>query len=359
MIFPNFQILGNFVSATPYGSGHINDTYAVSVSQGGSSMRYIFQRINHNIFKNPPLLMDNISRVTKHIHSKIGSDPDSTRRALYVIPAINGKPYFQDPDGNYWRAYIFVEKAKTYDIIETCENAYEASKAFGKFQGELVDLPGSRLEETIPNFHNTPQRYKNFENALKADSANRAASAKTEIEFALSKAKMASKLLDLNAAGLIPERVTHNDTKLNNVLIDDASGKGVCVIDLDTVMPGLALYDFGDLVRTSTSPAAEDEKDLSKVRMQMPMFEALVNGYLDGAGSFLVKDEVANLAFSGKLITYEIGLRFLTDYLSGDVYFKIKREGHNLDRCRTQFQLVRSIEDQEDAMNALVAKKVR
>jgi hypothetical protein len=352
----NFNIAGDFVSAAPYGSGHINDTFGVVYNQGGTEIRYIIQRINHNVFKNPPALMDNIDRVTSHIHKKISSAGEASRRALSLIRTGNGMSYYLDKAGNHWRTYIFVEHANTYNIIETPEQAFQAAKAFGEFQKHLVDLPGKRLCETIPDFHNTPKRFEAFEKALNADSQNRAKSAKAEIEFAIKHKNVSALLLNLSREGKIPERITHNDTKLNNVLLDDKTGEAVCVIDLDTVMPGLALYDFGDLVRTSTSPAAEDEKDLGKVKMQMHMYKALVEGYLSTAKEFLTKTEISHLAFSGKLITLEIGLRFLTDYLSGDTYFKIHREGHNLDRCRTQFKLVSLIEEQEEKMNRIAEK---
>lgn len=352
----NFNIAGDFISAAPYGSGHINDTFATIFSQGGREVRYIMQRINHNIFKNPPALMDNIDRVTSHLHGKLSSSGEASRRALSLIKGRNGLSYYLDKEGNHWRTYIFVENAKTYDIIETPEQAFQAAKAFGEFQKHLVDLPGKRLSETIPDFHNTPKRFEAFEKALASDSFNRAKSARAEIEFAISRKNVGTLLLNLSKEGKIPERITHNDTKLNNVLLDDKTGEAVCVIDLDTVMPGLALYDFGDLVRTSTSPAAEDEKDLGKVKIQMHMYRALVEGYLSTAKDFLTKTEIANLAFSGKLITLEIGLRFLTDYLSGDTYFKVHREGHNLDRCRTQFKLVSLIEEQEKEMNSIAGK---
>jgi Ser/Thr protein kinase RdoA (MazF antagonist) len=349
-----FRIPGDFLFGNPYGSGHINDTFAVSYSQGGAGIRYIFQRINHNIFKNPVALMDNISRVTSHQAKKQSCLTDSSRKNLTLIPALDGKPYAQDRDGNYWRVYIFIEKARTYDVLESEKQAFQAAKAFGEFQKLLSDLPGERLNETILNFHNTPSRYRALEDAIKQDSQNRAAEAKQEIDFVMKRAELAGKLLELNKQGKIPERVTHNDTKLNNVMLDDCSGEGICVIDLDTVMPGLVLYDFGDMVRTGTSPAAEDEKDLSKVFMQMPMFKALLEGYLAGAGDFLTATEKEYLPFSGKLIALEIGVRFLTDYLAGDVYFKIHRPEHNLDRCRTQFKLVQSIEEQEEEMQRLL-----
>ncbi len=345
-----FQINGRFIDAVPHGNGHINDTYAAGFEQHGVPVRYIFQRINHNVFKNPVALMENIQRVTTHLQSKLTNSHSC--QALTLIPTHEGASHHRDAGGNYWRAYIFIEGARTYDAVESTRQAFEAAKAFGQFQQLLTDLPAPRLHDTIPDFHNTSKRFAALENAIAADAVNRATLAKAEIAFALRHKAVAGILL---GAGL-PERVTHNDTKLNNVMLNEATGEGVCVIDLDTVMPGLALYDFGDMVRTTTSPALEDERDLSKVQMQFPMFEALVRGYLDTAGEFLTKEEKRHLAFSGKLITFEIGLRFLTDYLAGDVYFKVHRDGHNLDRCRTQFKLVESIEQQEDAMNKLVEK---
>lgn len=342
------------MEARPYGSGHINDTYAVTYSQGGISIRYIFQRINHGIFKNPPVLMENIQRVTSHQHKKLEDSDQASRRALLLVETTDGVPFYRDNDGNYWRVYIFIENARTYDIIKDPEQAFKAAKAFGEFQKKLTDLPGPRLHETIPDFHNTPKRFETLEKVIEADACNRAKSAKSEIEFALKHKKMINVLLDLNAKGEIPERITHNDTKLNNVMIDDVTGEGICIIDLDTVMPGLVLYDFGDMVRTSTSPAPEDEKDLSKVTMQIPMFKALLKGYLSTMEEMLTPAEKKYLPFSGKLITFETGIRFLADYLSGDVYFKTHREGQNLDRCRTQFKLVESIESQEDEMDKLL-----
>jgi Phosphotransferase enzyme family len=329
----NFQILGEFSEAAPYGSGHINDTYCVVFNQGGMAVRYIFQRINHLIFKDPVGLMDNIQRVTSHLQGKL--EGERSRRALFLIPARDGKCYYRDGEGNTWRAYIFVEKARTYDAVESTKQAFEAARAFGRFQCLLADLPAPRLKETIPDFHHTPKRFAALERAIEADVCNRAELARAEIEFVMRRKPMVSVLLN---AGL-PERVTHNDTKFNNVMLDDATGEGICVIDLDTVMPGLALYDFGDMVRTTTSPARE----------------ALVRGYLATSGDVLTAAEKQHLAFSGRLITLEIGIRFLTDLLMGDTYFKIHRENHNLDRCRTQLKLVESMEHQEDQMNRLVA----
>jgi len=355
-VFQNFRIHGSYLESRPYGNGHINDTLVAAFSLAGTRVRYVFQRINGRIFKDPEALMDNVLRVTGEARRQLvkAGVPDTSRRTLTVIPATDGKPFHKDEEGSYWRCYPFIEGARTYDVIQNTRQAYEAARAFGEFQNLVAGLEGPRLHETIPNFHNTRSRFERLKEVAAADPQGRLASAAPEWGFIRERESVVDVLLDLQAAGKIPERVTHNDTKLNNVMIDDATETGLCVIDLDTVMPGLALYDFGDMVRTATSPAAEDETDLSKVRMQMPMFEALVRGYLSTAGSFLNDTEKSHLAFAGKLIALEIGIRFLTDHLEGDVYFKTKRPNHNLDRCRTQLALVKSIEEQEEAMGAFV-----
>jgi hypothetical protein len=347
----HFHIYGEFHDAEPYGTGHINDTYCVVFHQAGAPVRYILQRINHSVFKNPVALMENVQRVTSHLAIKVNGQPEATRRVLTLVPTHDGHAFQVDSDGNYWRAYLFIEKALTYDAVESVQQAFQAARAFGQFQQMLADLSAPRLHDTIPNFRHTPKRFAALEKAIQADVAGRASLAKPEIDFALARKSITGVLLEAN----LPERVTHNDTKFNNVMLDDVTGEGICVIDLDTVMPGLAPYDFGDMVRTTTSPAREDERDLSKVTMQLPMFEALVRGYLSTAGGFLTASEKQLLAFSGKLVTFEIGIRFLTDFLEGDIYFKVHREGHNLDRCRTQFKLIESIERQEEVMNDLVA----
>jgi hypothetical protein len=359
-ICEQFSIQGSFTQALPYGTGHINDTYCVTFNTANGNKRYILQRINHNIFKRPAELMDNVVRVTNHIQAKLkaaNTDPQEiARRTLTVIPTREGNPFHQDSAGNYWRTYIFIEKAKTYDVLEQLNYAYEAAKAFGEFQNMLVDLPQPPLFDTIPDFHNGIKRFEAFRKALEADSHCRAKEAKTEIEFLQSHSWIFDVVPKLTAEGKLPIRITHNDTKINNVMLDDVTGKGICVIDLDTVMPGSALFDFGDIARTTLSPAAEDEQDLSKVFMEMPRFEAILKGYLASAGKFLNQTEKEHLIFAGKLITLIIGTRFLTDFLAGDVYFKIHREKHNLDRCRTQFKLVQSIEENEDKMLKLVEK---
>ena len=351
-ISAGFVLDGDFVSAERFGTGHINDTFKLATTREA----YILQRINTNVFKAPEALMENFVQVCSHIAGKIEAEkkvnPACRRRFLQVVRSKSGEPFFRDGDGNFWRCYVFVDGARTYDVLETPEQAYAAAAGFGNFQMDLADLP-VRLNETIVDFHHTPKRLAALEAAVAADVKGRLAEVGPELDFIMARKDEYSVLIDGLAKGELTERTTHNDTKLNNVLIDDVTGEGVCVIDLDTVMPGLPHYDFGDMVRTGTSPAPEDELDLSKVGMRFGMFEALLRGFLSGAGSFLNPREKELLPFSGKLITLEIGIRFLTDYLSGDVYFKIHREKHNLDRCRTQIKLARSIEEQFDEMRRL------
>ena len=357
-ISSRFCVYGDYVSGQPYGTGHINDTFAVTYNQAGLEVRYILQRINHFVFKDPVLLMGNVARVVDHIRQKLVSEgtQDVSRHVLTLIDTTDGAKFYQDSEGNVWRMYFFVEGARTYDVLESLEQARLASQAFGQFQCQLADMPSPPLGETIPDFHNGPKRYQAFLEALKTDSCNRAASAKAEIDFLTANAGIFDVFPALVESGQIPVRITHNDTKINNIMIDDQTGEAVCVIDLDTVMPGLALYDFGDIVRTTVSTGAEDEVDLSKVYAQPDRFEAIVKGYLAGAGRFLNQTEVDHLLHGGKMITQMIGTRFLTDYLCGDQYFKVHRDGHNLDRCRTQFKLVQSLIDQEDVMTHLVEK---
>jgi len=351
-----FRIEGEFVSGAPYGSGHINDTYAVMFNRNGDSIRYILQRINHDIFKNPAMLMENLERVIQHVRRKLedeGAD-DIERRVLTLIRTVSDKSFYVDGEGNHWRIYNFIEGAKTYDELETTSQAYEAAKAFGLFQKLLVDLPGDPLIETIPGFHDTRSRFEALRKAIDEDVCGRAAEVKADIDFAFERESIVDRVLDMLKDGTIPLVTTHSDTKLNNVMLDDKTGEGICVIDLDTVMPGSCLYDFGDMVRTAARPCAEDETDLTKVVARLEMFEAITKGYLAAAGDSLNQAEKDHLAFSAQLITFEIGLRFLTDYLQGDVYFKTHRDGHNIDRARVQFKMVQSFEEQMDSLNEIV-----
>ncbi len=350
-----FQIYGDFVEGCPYGSGHINDTYKVTYSVGGARMNYLLQRINHHVFTQPANVQSNILRVTRHIADKLRAQgiEDVSRNTLTVILTKDGEPVYHDTNGNWWRMYIFVEGASTYDQIQSTQQAELVGEAFAGFQNMVADLTNPRLCETIPNFHNTVKRYETLQAAIAKDAFNRAKDVAAEIAYVEARADTFGRLLDRCAKGEIPERVTHNDTKLNNVMLDDKTGRGICVIDLDTVMPGLALYDFGDMCRTATANAAEDEKDLSKVYSRLDMFEAIAKGYCRGA-KFLTPGEKEELAFSARLITMTIGIRFLTDYLQGDVYFHIKHPGHNVDRCRTQLKMVQSMEDQADKMEAII-----
>lgn len=342
----------------PYGTGHINDTYLVNMANGGSPEPFILQRINHNIFKTPPLLMENILRVTSHVRQKLsstsGSDPD--RESLTVIPTKDDLPFLHDDQGNYWRMYVFIKNARTYDLCATPRQAYETACAFGRFQALLADLPGGRLHETIPWFHHTPRRFKTLETAIAADKCNRRREAQREIDFCAARKQLSFALTALLESGRIPERISHNDSKINNVMMDSDDGRGICVIDLDTVMSGSSLYDFGDMVRTAAKTMDEDERDLDKVVLNIELFEALARGYLQSARAFLTPLELGNMVVAGKVITFTIGIRFLADYLMGDVYFKIHRPGHNLDRARVQFKLLASIEEQEEKMRKIVEK---
>jgi len=352
-----FDIRADFKESRPYGNGHINDTYLARCDQAGLQTRYIVQRINHHVFKDPISLMENVSRVTSHALKTLlkQEHPEAHRRTLTCIPAYDGKPYIKDTDGNFWRVYPFIERARGYDALECNKQAYQAARAFGRFQNLAASMSGKRLHETIPHFHHTPKRLEALEAAIAADPVGRVKEVAAEIDFARSHADDCPRITDLIASGDIPERITHNDTKINNVLLDEVTSAAICVIDLDTTMPGCALYDFGDLVRSSAPTTREDETNLGSVDIQMDRFEALVKGYLSAA-HFLNPVELGLLAFSGKLITLECGIRFLTDYIEGDNYFKIHHPQHNLDRCRSQFAFVRAIERNLPQMEDIVGR---
>ncbi len=353
-----FQLEGMVMSAVPYGSGHINDTFLMTLRKDdGSEGRVILQRMNKNIFTQPVELMENIMGVTCFLRARIienGGDPN--RETLNVIPTKTGMPYFVDSDGDYWRCYIFIENATSYDQVENPEDFYQSAVAFGNFQKLLADYPAETLHETIKGFHDTKARFEVFKKAVADDVCGRAASVQDEINFVLNHEDVANVFGDLLAKGELPLRVTHNDTKLNNIMIDDATHKGICVIDLDTVMPGLAMNDFGDSIRFGASTAAEDEKDLDKVWCDMDLFDIYTKGFIEGCAGRLTDKEIELLPMGAKVMTFECGMRFLTDYLQGDTYFKVHREGHNLDRCRTQFKLVADMEAKWDTMNGIVEK---
>ena len=341
-----FSLDSKSVSCERYGCGHINVTYLVVTESG---RRYILQKINNNIFKDVPGLMGNIAAVTKYLR-KIISAP---RGVLTLVPTTDGADYLQYEDGSFWRVYDFVEQSLCLQAPESADDFYQSAVAFGTFQQQLKDFPAETLCEVIPNFHNTVDRYRIFKEALAADVCGRAASVKAEIEFALAREQEAGTLVNMLAEGKLPLRVTHNDTKLNNVMLDETTRKPLCVIDLDTVMPGLSLYDFGDSIRFGAATAAEDEKDLSKMVMDINLFATYTKGFLSACPG-LTENERDMLPMGAKLMTLECGVRFLTDYLSGDTYFRTHYEGQNLDRCRTQFKLVADMESKWEDMKRIV-----
>ena len=357
-IINQFKFEGRMCAYDSHLCGHINDTFIVEFEcEEGKKSKYVMQRINTNIFTEPEKVMENIENVTMHIKNKLESeDGDSERGVLELIRTTDGNSFYKDSAGNYFRAFKFINGAKTYQKVENPKHMYECGTALGKFQKQLSDFPVDKLHETIKDFHNTKQRYETFLKALKDDKECRAESIRSEIDFLMSRCEEMSKLVNMIDDGLLPIRVTHNDAKFNNIMIDNITEKAVAVIDLDTVMPGLALYDFGDSIRSGATTALEDEKDLSKVNFDFEIFENYTKGYLEEFKDNLTKLEKDNLAFSAKIITMECGMRFLTDYLNGDVYFKIQREGHNLDRARNQFKLVCDMENNMDKMRDIVNK---
>lgn len=351
------EILKQFVSDSiinPYGDGHINDTYLTS------SENFILQKINTGIFNDPDKLMENIVNVTGFLKKKIsekGGDPK--RETLTVIKTKDGKNYYRTENGNSYRLYIYIDNSYSVSVAENPFQLYNAGKAFGRFQSMLNDYPASTLYEVIPNFHNTRMRFNDFLKAVENDTAKRASLCKDEIDFVLSGKDCIDIITDGIKNGDIPLRVTHNDTKINNVLFDKSNNDGLCVIDLDTVMPGSMLFDFGDALRSGAATAAEDEKDLSKVWFDLYAFKNFAKGYLEETAPILTKREIELLPMSAKILTYECGMRFLTDYLNGDTYFKVHREGHNLDRARTQFKLVKDIENKYEEMQNIIKNIVK
>ena len=344
-LLANYDLNGRVVCCENYGHGHINKTFLVTTDTGH---RYILQGINNGVFKNVDGLMGNIEAVTEHLLKQT----NNPRRVLHLVKTKWGKSYLHQ-DGAFWRIFRFVENSICLQAPETTEDFYQSAVAFGRFQQLLKDFPAHTLYETIPNFHNTADRYRIFKETLASDPLGRAASVQKEVDFILAREADAHTIVDLLDAGKLPLRVTHNDTKLNNVMLDADSRKALCVIDLDTVMPGSSLYDFGDAIRFGAATAAEDEKDLSKMEMRLDMFEAFTRGYLSACPD-LTEEERDQMPMGAKLMTLECGVRFLTDYIDGDNYFSTSYEGQNLDRCRTQLKLVADMESKWEQMHAIV-----
>ena len=353
-----FAIEGKKVSCELYGSGHINDTHLlITKTDDGAEHRYILQRINHIVFPHPDEVMENVMGVTSHLARSIEArGGDATRETLTVIPTRDGLPYYRDSIGSFWRIYLFIADNLSLDKVETPHQFYQSAVAFGRFQSQLADFPAETLHEAIVDFHNTPVRYRNLENAVRADVCGRAAAVADEIAFAAERRDFCETLYRAHAEGKLPLRVTHNDTKLNNILFDATTKEPLCVIDLDTIMPGFSVNDFGDSIRFGATTAAEDEVDLSKVEIDLGLFETFARGFIEGCDGRLTAEEIVLLPVGAKMMTLECGMRFLTDYLAGDTYFRVHREGHNLDRARNQFRLVASMEEHWDEMNAIIAR---
>ena len=349
-----FEVEGKVAEHVPFGNGHINVTKLVTMDNG---TQYVLQRINKNVFKRPDLLMENYVGVTKFIRNKIeatGGDP--LREVLNAIPAKDGKPFIIDEEGEYWRLLVYVTESMSYDKVERPEQFYDSAVSFGDFQYMLRDYPADTLHETIVNFHNTPDRFRQLTEAIENDAKGRLAEVAAEVEFARSRQEFAGTLERAHAEGKLPLRVTHNDTKLNNILFDTNTGKALCVVDLDTIMPGYSVNDFGDSIRFGATTALEDETDLSKVNFDISLYELYVKGFIEGAKGGLTEGELEMLPIGAIMMTFECGMRFLADYLNGDTYFRIHRPSHNLDRCRNQFKLVADMESRLDEMKAIVKK---
>lgn len=374
-IFKRFAIYGDLVSFKPFGGGHINGTYLSVWNQAGTQVRYTHQRINRRVFQNPAAVIENIRRITEHIAAKLiaEAEPAATiatqptlqpgtaavpvsRQALTLIPAKDGRFFYLDPAGEYWRTYLFIEDAVTYERMESSALARKAGAAIGAFQRQLSDYRGPALHETIPDFHNMHSRYDQLDHAVAHDVAGRLAEVRAELAFLEANRARGMILSDGLARGTLPRGITHNDTKLNNILFDAATGNALCIIDLDTVMPGTVLFDTGDLIRTAANTACEDEPDLSKVRFNTSLFAALIDGYLSTASSFLTPAEKSLIAESGRVLTQIMAVRFLTDYLNGDRYYKISRPTHNLDRARSQIALIRSMDSQWERILHIVGQ---
>jgi len=349
-----FRIEGNVVTARPFGSGHINDTYRVITDTGNN---YLLQKINHFVFKDVPGLMNNLLNVTNHLKEKLkaipGADPE--KQVLTLVENNSGGYFFTDTTGSYWRVLVFLTNTKSYDQVLTEKQAFEGGKAFGRFQALLADMDNALIVDTIPNFHNIEYRLANFDKAIAGDAAHRLNKVSAEIEFVNQHRTAMSRILELGSAGLLPERIIHNDTKFNNVLLDEHDHVQ-CVIDLDTVMPGYVAYDFGDAIRTIINNAPEDEPELDNIKLNVPLFTAYTKGYLKQTAKFLTEAEVKSLTDGVLLLPYMQVVRFLTDYLNGDTYYKINSPWHNLQRTQAQLQLVRKLAEVKETLNNIVIK---
>ncbi len=355
-IVSNFNVVGEVVSSFKYGNGHIHDTYVITTMTKLTSKRYILQRVNDFVFKNVDGLMENIALVTSFNLKKVKEEHGNIEKeCLRLVPTKDGK-YFVKTDLGYYRMFYFIEGATTYQVVEKPEDFYQSAVAFGKFQKRLDGFDTTQLFEVIPAFHNTRKRYNDLMLSIERNASGKADSVQKEIEFAKAHKDICGKIVDMLDRGEIPTRVTHNDTKLNNVMIDDITGKAAAVIDLDTLMPGSMLYDFGDSIRFGCNPCSEDEKDLSKVVFDINLFKVYAEGFLSVLNDTITKKEKENLAFSAILMTLECGMRFLADYIDGDVYFHSTYEGQNLDRARTQFKLVEDMEKRFDEMNDIISR---
>lgn len=357
-ICKKFYIKGKLESFEAIKTGHINDTLCVKFRRDdGSERLYTLQSINTYVFKRPEIVMNNIMAVTEYLRNQYHEEGlHASRRVLHFYKTVEGENFYRDEEGRCWRMYSFVDKASTYNNVSDPELLYNAGKAFGEFQKRLSEFPMDKLEDTIPDFHNTPSRYGQLKEAIEKDPVGRAAEVRSEIDFFMERENIAGVLYNLQKEGKLPLRVTHNDTKYNNVLIDDDTHEAICIIDLDTVMPGLSVHDFGDAIRFATASAAEDEKDLSKVYMNIDSFDAFARGFIGTAKGFFTQTEIDNMVTGAKLMTLECAVRFLTDYINGDVYFKTAYPEHNLDRARTQIKLVSDMEKKESEMEAIIKK---
>ena len=356
-IIYKFEVEGKVTDYVPFGNGHINDTKLVTVANGDVTTQYVLQKINKNVFKEPAKLMENYVGVTRFIRKKIeemGGDP--LREVINAINTKEGLPYTIDDNGDYWRLLVYVTESMSYDKVERPEQFYESAVSFGDFQYMLRDYPAETLHETIVNFHNTPDRYRQLMEAVQNDVKGRLKEVQAEVNFAKEREGFASTLENAHKEGRLPLRVTHNDTKLNNILFDINSGRPLCVVDLDTIMPGYSVNDFGDSIRFGATTALEDETDLSLVNFDISLYELYVKGFIEGAKGGLTEGEIEMLPIGAIMMTFECGMRFLADYLNGDTYFRIHRPSHNLDRCRNQFKLVSDMEKHLDEMKAIVKK---